>query len=118
MENFGIVIVCATFTLAIWEYHKRTKIQKFEVLERFRKRYMELKDPMEGLLELTDQQNEEFSQFVTAPDNLGKINDFLGLYEELAITVNSEVLAKEVAYYMFGYYAIKCNSPKFWQAYY
>jgi len=39
--------------------------------------------------------------------------DFLGFYEEIALMVNSDIIRKEVAYYMFGYYAIKCLDCKF-----
>lgn len=32
----------------------------------------------------------------------------LGFFEEISILMNSGLIAKEVAYYMFGYYAMRC----------
>jgi hypothetical protein len=34
--------------------------------------------------------------------------DLLIFYEELALALNSKLIKKEVIYYMFGYYIIKC----------
>ena len=40
---------------------------------------------------------------------------FLGFYEEVAILVNSGLMKKHVAHYMFSYYAICCwESDHFW----
>jgi hypothetical protein len=42
-------------------------------------------------------------------------HNFLGLYEEIAISVNSRLMSENIAYYMFWYYAIRCNeSDNFW----
>lgn len=42
--------------------------------------------------------------------------DFLGLIEEVALLLNSRLINKELAYYMFGYYAVACMTSKnFWQ---
>jgi len=42
--------------------------------------------------------------------------DFLGFFEEVALMVNSGLIEKEVAHYMFGYYAIICwDSKNFWR---
>lgn len=41
--------------------------------------------------------------------------DFLGLFEEVALAVNSGLIREDVAHYMFGYYAIRCwASANFW----
>jgi hypothetical protein len=41
--------------------------------------------------------------------------DFLGLFEEVALMLNSGIIRPAVAHYMFGYYAIQCNrSRHFW----
>jgi hypothetical protein len=41
--------------------------------------------------------------------------DFLGLFEEVAIMRNSGLINSNVAFYMFGYYALLCwNSDGFW----
>ena len=41
--------------------------------------------------------------------------DYLGLFEEVALSMNSGLIHKQVAHYMFGYYAIQCwKSENFW----
>jgi hypothetical protein len=41
--------------------------------------------------------------------------DFLGFFEEIALMLNSGLIKKEVAHYMFGYYVIQCwESNNFW----
>jgi hypothetical protein len=41
--------------------------------------------------------------------------DFLGFYEDVALMVNSGLLKKPVAHYMFAYYAIRCwENNNFW----
>lgn len=41
--------------------------------------------------------------------------DYLGLFEEVALAVNSGLVKRQVAHYMFGYYAILCwESQAFW----
>ena len=48
--------------------------------------------------------NKDISRGVN-PDEKRK---FLGFYEEIAIMVNSKLIKEELAFYMFGYYAIRC----------
>jgi hypothetical protein len=44
-----------------------------------------------------------------------KAEYFLGFFEEVALMMNSGLIRKEVAHYMFGYYAIHCwDSKNFW----
>ncbi len=41
--------------------------------------------------------------------------DFLGFFEEVSLMMNSGLIKKEVAHYMFGYYAVNCwDSKNFW----
>ncbi len=41
--------------------------------------------------------------------------DLLGVFEEVALLVNSKLMRPDVAYYMFGYYAIRCwDTDAFW----
>jgi hypothetical protein len=41
--------------------------------------------------------------------------DYLGLFEEVALAVNSGLIRADVAHYMFGYYAILCEeNDSFW----
>jgi tRNA A37 N6-isopentenylltransferase MiaA len=46
----------------------------------------------------------------------GTKRDFVGLFEEVAIMLNSGLIREYVALHMFGYYAIDCwDSKKFWE---
>jgi hypothetical protein len=41
--------------------------------------------------------------------------DFLGFFEEIALMVNTGLMKKSVAHYMFGFYAVRCwESENFW----
>lgn len=41
--------------------------------------------------------------------------DFIGLLEEVALQVNSNLIRPELAHYMFGYYTVKClDNQYFW----
>jgi hypothetical protein len=41
--------------------------------------------------------------------------NFGGFLEEIALTVNSRLIRREVAHYMFGYYVLLCwDSKNFW----
>jgi hypothetical protein len=42
---------------------------------------------------------------------------FLGFYEEIAIMVNSKLIKEELAFYMFGYYAIRCTKLEVFKTY-
>lgn len=46
---------------------------------------------------------------------LSEKTDFLGFLEEIALMVNSKLITKTVAHYMFGFYAIRCwENDNFW----
>lgn len=41
--------------------------------------------------------------------------DLVGLFEEVALMLNSGLMRRQVAHYMFGFYAIQCyESTNFW----
>jgi hypothetical protein len=43
--------------------------------------------------------------------------DLLGFFEEVALKTNSGLIKKQVAHYMFGYYAIRCwECESFWNS--
>jgi len=40
---------------------------------------------------------------------------FIGFHEEVATSMNSKLIKKEVVHYMFGYYALRCwRSEEYW----
>ena len=43
---------------------------------------------------------------------------YIAFFEEIALLTNSKLIKPDVAYYMFGYYAVKClSSENFWRGF-
>ena len=58
--------------------------------------------------------NEDNSALIDRP--FKEKRELLGFFEEIALMVNSNLIRKHVAHYMFGYYVIRCwDSAYFWQ---
>jgi hypothetical protein len=99
----------ATFIKAIFEYNRQNATKRFEIFQGMNKRVDD--DNFMKIREYLDNDDPELEKF----DYTSKHN-FLGFFEELAISVNSKVMSNEAAYYMFGYYAIQCyTSENFWK---
>jgi hypothetical protein len=105
----GVAVALATLLKGVWEYTQQgaqKRADHFQVLRR------KLKD------------NEQFKAICalleTDDDGLRRIDfadkrDFLGFFEEVALMLNTRLLSRRVAHYMFGYYAILCwKSENFW----
>ncbi len=118
IQILSLVLASIAAFIGLTEYRKRTKLQSFEILERFRMRYMQLNHELEPILDIEENQVDENHIAQLNALGLGGVNDFLGLYDEIAIAVNSGLINKSVAYYMFGYYAEKANREWFWRAFY
>jgi hypothetical protein len=102
------VVGVGTLIKAIFEYDRQNASKRFEIFQGMNKRFDD--GNFMKIREFLDNDDAELVKF----DYTSKHN-FLGFFEELAISVNSKVMSKEVAYYMFGYYAIRCyNSIHFW----
>ena len=97
-----------TFLKAILEYKRQNRAKRFEIFQGLNKRFDE--PEFMRLREMLDWND---PALVTTDYTLK--HNFLGFFEEIAISVNSEVMDAEVAFYMFGYYAIRCwESESFW----
>lgn len=112
-------IALATFVKALIEYQQQGRQKRAD-------RFFELRERLKG--------REEFLRLAELLD-AGAIDDaagraanfelqetpfrvkreYLGLFEEVALAVNSGLVGLNVAHYMFGYYAILCQrSEAFW----
>jgi hypothetical protein len=104
--TFAVAI--ATFIKAIIEYTRQNAVKRFEKFQEINKRFDEhaaanIRMLLEG----------DSAELIHVPYQ--DKHDFLGLYEEVAIMVNSKIMRKWIAYYMCGYYAILCSeSTNFW----
>jgi hypothetical protein len=105
----GVLIALFAFGKGILEYTLKNKLDRFT-------KFQEIRTRMKG--------NEEFREILAlaeVDDERLKFIDFaikrdlLGLFEEVALMVSSGILKREVAHYMFGYYAIRLyDSENFW----
>ena len=99
----------ANLIRAIIEYRRNATTKRLELFLLMRTRLRE--DPtfkeICGLLETDDPKLREIPLF--------EKDRFTGFFEELAIFHDSDLIGDDVALYMFGYYAIRCNQSKnFW----
>jgi hypothetical protein len=103
------VVGVGTLIKAIIEYNRQNATKRFEIFQGMNKRFDD--DTFKKIREYLDNDDPELEKH----DYTSKHN-FLGFFEEIAISVNTKVMSSEVAYYMFGYYAIRCyHSANFWK---
>ena len=105
----GFILALVTLLKGILEYSRQGAQKRAEHFLEMRKRLKENKLFKEicALLEGDSPQLREVP--------FKEKRDLLGFFEEVALMVNSGLIRKEVAHYMFGYYAIRCwESDHFW----
>jgi hypothetical protein len=111
IAGVGRLIALAGLAKALLEYTQQGRQKRAEQFFALRRR---MKDSSEfrriaGLLD--DPRGAE----ELAPVPFVEKRDYLGLFEEVALVVNSGLITPEVAHYMFGYYAIRCwENEAFW----
>lgn len=104
----ALIAIC-TFFFGVIQYRRSNMLKRAELYFEIENRFFE---------------NEQFRKIVALLENddpaLAEIalQDrifFLGLYEQVAIMLNSKLMRKELAHYMFGFYAVKAlESEHFW----
>ena|ERR1700737_4651808 len=105
----ALIVGVGTLIKAILEYKRQNAVKRFEIFQSMNKRFDE--DKFTRLRELLDAD----SPALEASSHTEKHN-LLGFFEEIAISVNSKVMSGEVAFYLFGYYVIRCwRSKNFWK---
>lgn len=105
----GVGVATFAFIISFLEYVKQGAQKRAE-------HFLTMRELLKG--------NESFKRICnlldTNDEHLRKIpfdekREFLGLFEEVAIAMNSGLIKPKVAHYMFGFYAIKCwESSNFW----
>ena len=106
----GALVALATLTKGVIEYVRQGAQKRAELFMQMQKRFVESPtlDSITALLERRDPKLSELS--------FAEKSTFLRFFEEIAIMVQSGLLKKDVAHYMFGYYAVICwKSEHFWQ---
>ena len=105
----GAIVALVTLIKGVFEYTKQGAQKRYEMFSQVRSKLKDTREYQEICSSL-----EENSERLLNIEFKHK-RDFLGLFEEVAIMLNSRLISKEVAFYMFGYYAIRCwESSNFW----
>jgi len=102
-------VTLATFLKTIFEYRLQGRQKRMELVDKLMNRIW-ADESLRNLMNLLNDDNVELKN---TPE-LVKY-ELLGLYEQIAISINSGLIKKNVAHYFFGYYVISCwNSKNFW----
>lgn len=93
------------------EYVKQGTLKRAKLFFQMEERY----NKFLYLFNMLDHQKDETVRNELQDLPFEKKLDFLGFYEELAMMVESGLIRRTVAHYMYGYYAIAClDSDAFW----
>ena len=116
VKNFAIIlgslVGLLTLIKAVYEYTKQSAQKRAEEFFKIDRIFVENKEFMK-LIQLLDDDSEELIDF----DIKVKTN-FLRFYENVALMINSGLIRKHVAHYMFSYYSLNCwDSDKFWESF-
>ncbi|MGH8647556.1 MAG: hypothetical protein ACREX4_25080 [Gammaproteobacteria bacterium] len=107
----GALVALITLMKGVIEFRRQGAQKRWDL-------FFSMHDRLKGnakfgeLCELLEQRDDE--KLLSHPYQ--SKNDFLSFFEEVAMLTNSGLLRREVARYMFGYYAVRCwESDAFWQ---
>jgi hypothetical protein len=108
----GSVVALATLIKGTLEYVKQGTLKRAELFFQMEERYAKFL----YLFDMLDHQDDEKIRKQLESLSFEKKLDFLGFYEQLAMMVESGLIRRKVAHYMYGYYAIAClDSDDFWK---
>jgi hypothetical protein len=107
----GSTVALATLIKGTLEYVKQGTLKRAELFFQMEERYTKFLYLFDMLDHLDDEKIRNQLESLSFEKKL----DFLGFYEELAMMVESGLIRRAVAHYMYGYYAIACwDSDVFW----
>jgi hypothetical protein len=105
----GVAIALGTLINGLAEYTHQGAQKRAEHFLTMRKRLKE-SEVFEELCSLLETDDPRLSGL-----SFKDKRSLLGLFEEVALMMNSGLIREDVAHYMFGYYAIRCwESQNFW----
>lgn len=112
-KNFAIIlgVIVSTHSLlkSVAEYSKQGTQKRADYFFNLEKRFEENK----VFGEICSELDKDYPTFYNI--SLRDKMLFLGFHEEVAASMNSKLIKKEVVHYMFGYYALRCwESKEFW----
>jgi hypothetical protein len=112
IAGVGAAVALVTLLKALIEYQRQGRQKRADQFFQLRSR-MKDNENFKLIRELIERQP-------TASEELAKVpfeskRDYLGLFQEIALVLNSGLMKRQVAHYMFGYYAIRCwDNEQFW----
>lgn len=110
----GVVAALATLVKGLWEYRRAGVLKRIEYFAKMKEQF--LKDT--AFVEITERLEAELLK--PEDSRLGEIESrdkwrYLSFFEEVALLLRARLIRKELACYMFGYYALLCDrSHSFW----
>jgi len=105
----GTVIALVVLLKGMFEYSAQGAQKRAEQFFAIRNRLKE-NDTFKEICDLLEHDEEALRNIA-----FKEKRDFLGIFEEVTLLMNSGLIRKTVAHYMFGYYAIRCwESENFW----
>ena len=105
----SVVVALVTFISGTYEYSRQGAARRAEHFYKMR-RLLKKNETFKNFADLIDKNDQRLCDMPFKDKR-----DYIGLFEEIAISMNSKLIHKEVAHYMFGYYAIQCwKSNNFW----
>jgi hypothetical protein len=106
----GVIALIVTVIRAALEYSKQNLLARYEKYGELSKDWSDDKDIQEIIVLLEDDPHGKLAKI-----HFSKKEAFVGYYEEIALMVESGLLKRRIAYYMFGYHTILCYENKsFW----
>jgi hypothetical protein len=109
----GTVVAALTLIKAVVEYTRQNAQKRAEYYTKLREKFKE-NNRFTELFELLRNEDNDDPKLAELAYQVKQ--DFLGFYEDIALLMNSGLLKKPVAHYMFAYYAIRCwESKHFWE---
>jgi hypothetical protein len=106
----GAVVALIGLFKGLIEYLRQTTLKRAEHFSQLRGR-LKQNETFKVICDLLDRGDARLSE-VTFKEK----RDCLGLFEEVALALNSKLIRENVAFYMFGYYAIRCwEDENFWK---
>ena len=105
----GVLVSIHSLIKSVSEYSKQGTQKRADYFFNLQKRFGENK----VFGEICSELDNEYPMF----DNISLRDKmlFLGFHEEVAASMNSKLIKKEIVHYMFGYYALRCwESKEFW----
>jgi hypothetical protein len=106
----GVIALIVTVIRAVFEYSKQNLLARFEKYDELSKGWSEDKEIQEIILLLDDDPRGQLLKM-----HRSRKEAFVGVYEEIALMLESGIIKKQIAYYMFGYHTILCYENKdFW----